>query len=71
MTIKQDQTPYRGDEPVVETLAEIPEPHDPPHPLEEGTVERAEEFEKRRVAELDAEREEHKRRTAGGDPRPA
>lgn len=67
--IEQDQKPYVGDEP---QDAKLPPLNDPPVglPLKEGTVEEAQRFEEQRVKDLDAEREEHNRRTAGGDPEP-
>ena len=68
--IVQDQEKFVGDKPSEwqEKKFTPPVEQKTMHPLEEGTVERAKEFEERRVQELDAEREEHNRRTAGGDP---
>ena len=65
--MEQDQPKYVGDE-EAKQVTNIPPAQEPIHPLDEGTVEKAQEFEKRRQTELDAEREEHNRRTAGGDP---
>lgn len=69
--IEQDQTPYTGDKPAEQVdIQKVPDPQPSPLPVDEGTVERAKEFEEQRKVDLDAEREEHNRRTAGGDPEP-
>lgn len=47
----------------------VPPPQEPLLPLSEGVAGKDKENEERRQAELDAEREEHNRRTAGGDPK--
>lgn len=65
--IVQDQPPYVGNEPREAKLPDLIE-QNPALPLKEGTVEAAQEFEKQRNVDLDAQREEHNRRTAGGDP---
>lgn len=47
----------------------IPEAQKSIHPLDEGVSGNDEANEKQRQSELDVERDEHNRRTAGGDAR--
>lgn len=65
---EQDQKPYFGDEAAPEGEV-APPPQEPILPLEGDPVADADAFESQRKSELDAAREEHNRRTAGGDPR--
>lgn len=58
-------TPYRGDEPNTHTL-NVPDPQAPIHPLSEEYLEAQKAAEAAKPSELDAQREEHNRRTGSG-----
>lgn len=67
LTDPERHEPYKGDEKATEGIA-VPDPQKPLIPLDEGVAGQDAANEEKRQAELNAQRDEHNRRTAGGDP---